>query len=124
MIFVYGERGEPAYPADEIYRIPKAYYKDLQQRVHAASQRPADRKQIGMSSGCVVLHWLLEVVSLEKVVFTGFDHFRKDFSSQHHYYNPKPYGRPPELDGDAEAALLSIHAQSGRLVPLGMDNRH
>jgi hypothetical protein len=122
MIFVYGERGEPAYPAEEMYRIPKAYYKDLQQRVHSFSQRPADRKPTGMSSGCLVLHWLLEVVGLEKVVFTGFDHFRKDFSSQHHYYNPKAYGRPPELDGDAEAALLAPYAQAGRMVPLTVDS--
>ena len=121
MIFVYGERGEPAYPAQEIYRIPKAYYKDLQARLLAAST--LERKPTGISSGCVVLHCLLEVVGLGKVVFTGFDHFRKDHSSQHHYYNPKAYGRPPELDGDAEARLLSAHAQNGRLLPLSMDSR-
>jgi len=122
MIFVYGERGEPAYTPDEIYRIPKAYYKDLQQRTLAASQRPADRQATGMSSGCLVLHWLLEVVGLEKVVFTGFDHFRKDYSNQHHYYNPNSYGRPPELDGDAEASLLATYAQAGRLVSLALDS--
>jgi hypothetical protein len=116
MLFVYGERGQPAYPADELYRIPKAYYKDLQARLLAAST--LDRKPTGISSGCVVLHYLLEIVGLDRVVFTGIDHFRKDHSSRHHYYNPKSYGRPPELDGDAEARLLSPYAQSGQLIPL------
>lgn len=119
MIFVYGERGEPAYPADEIYRIPKLFYHTQLERVRAASKRsPEFVARTGISSGCMVALWLLEVVRLNQVVLAGFDHFRKEVSSQHHYYNPKSYGRPPELDGDAEAAVLNTFTAAGKLTYL------
>lgn len=114
MIYVYGERGEPAYPAAELFRIPRAFYQTQQTKVRALSESPR-RETLGMSSGCVVTQWLLEVVGLQRVTLAGMDHFRKDHSSQHHYYNPKHYGRPPELDGDAEARLLQRWETLGRL---------
>ncbi len=101
MIFVYGERGEPAYQPQEIYRIPKAFYNEQWERLKNQAKRPCS-----ISSGFVVTMWLLNVVGLEQVTLAGFDHFRKDFSNQHHYYNPRGYGRPPEMAGDAEAELL------------------
>lgn len=107
MIFVYGERGEPAYEPKEIYRIPRAFYNQQWQRLRDKANRPPEARQCSISSGFVVAMWLLHVVGLERVTLAGFDHFRKDFSNQHHYYNPRGYGRPPEMDGDAEAALLS-----------------
>lgn len=107
MIFVYGERGEPAYQPKEIYRIPRAFYNEQHARVRSVSKRaPEHIAKTGMSSGFVVAMWFLEVVGLENITLAGFDHFRKDYSNQHHYYNPRSYGRPPELDGDAEAELL------------------
>ncbi len=106
MIFVYGEKGEPAYQPKEIYRIPKAFYNEQWERVKAQANRPANARPCSISSGFVVTMWLLNVVGLEQVTLAGFDHFRKDHSNQHHYYNPRSYGRPPEMDGDAEAELL------------------
>lgn len=114
MIYVYGERGDPAYAAEELYRIPRSYYQAQQAKVQALSGKTTSHP-LGMSSGCVVLQYLLEVVGLPQVTMVGMDHFRKDFSSQHHYYNPKSYGRPPELDGDAEALLLQHWQEQGRL---------
>lgn len=111
MIYVYGERGEPAYPAAEIYRIPKLFYHTQLEKVKAVSHRAIT----SMSSGFVVALWLLEVVGLQQVALAGFDHFRKEHSNQHHYYNPKSYGRPPELDGDAEAALCTELQAKGRI---------
>ena len=117
MVFVYGERGEPAYAPDELYRIPRAFYNGQHARVRAASKRlPEHIARTGMSSGFVVAMWFLEVVGVESVTLAGFDHFRKDHSNQHHYYNPRGYGRPPELDGDAEAELLG--EMGGRVVRL------
>jgi len=116
ILFVYGERGEPAYTPKELYRIPKLFYQTQLERVRAASKRePEQSAKIGMSSGFVVTQWLLEVVGLNQVSLAGFDHFRKEGSSQHHYYNPKAYGRPPELDGDAEASLFEPLHVAGRV---------
>lgn len=117
MIFVYGERGEPAYAPDELFRIPRAFYNTQRDRVRAASKRsPEHIAKTGMSSGFVVAMWFLEVVGLDRITLAGLDHFRKDHSNQHHYYNPRGYGRPPELDGDAEADLLGeIGERIGRL---------
>lgn len=106
MIFVYGERGEPAYEPAEIYRIPKAFYNEQWQKLKTKANRPPEARPCSISSGFVVAMWLLNVVGLERVTLAGFDHFRKDHSNQHHYYNPRGYGRPPEMDGDAEAELL------------------
>lgn len=120
MIFVHGERGEPAYMPTEIYRIPRWFSKDAASRVRSASQRPLDAlaRVNGASSGLVVALYLLDVVGLDHVTLAGFDHFRKDLSNQHHYYNPKAYGRPPEMEGDAEAAILAGYETAGRVVYL------
>jgi hypothetical protein len=117
MIFVYGERGEPAYPASDLYRIPRCYYNMHRASLQSISKTPK-RDTIGMSSGYIVLRWLLEVVGIDKITVAGLDHFKKDHSSQHHYYNPKSYGRPPELDGDAEAELLSRYFAQGQISRL------
>ena len=113
MIFVHGERGEPAYAADEIYRVPRWLYKSLNERIQKESGR-----EVGLTSGFLVCFWLLEVVGLEKITLAGFDHFRKDKSNLHHYYNPRAYGRPPELDGDAEARLLLPFVETERVIYL------
>jgi hypothetical protein len=119
MIFVYGERGHPAYPANELYRIPKLFYHTQQQKVRAASTHPAEHAaKLGMSSGYVVAQWLLDVVGLPQITLAGFDHFRKHASSLHHYYNPKSYGRPPELDGEAEARIFANLAAAGQVIYL------
>jgi hypothetical protein len=66
----------------------------------------------------VVALYLLDVVGVDRVHLVGFDHFRKDASSQHHYYNPKAYGRPPEMEGDAEALVLAGYEAEGRVMYL------
>ena len=120
MIFVHGERGDPAYAPDEIYRIPRWFSKQAASRVKSASQRdPAALEKVsGGTSGLIVALYLLDVVGVDQITLAGFDHFKKDLSNQHHYYNPKAYGRPPEMEGDAEAAILAGYAAAGRVVYL------
>lgn len=120
MIFVHGERGEPAYTADELYRVPRWFSKAVASRVKAASQRdPAALERVrGATSGLIVALYLLDVVGVDVITLAGFDHFKKDLSHQHHYYNPKAYGRPPEMEGDAEASILAGYAAVGRVVYL------
>ncbi len=118
VIFVYGERGEPAYEPKEIYRIPKAFYNEEWAILKTLANRPAEAHPVGMSSGFVVAMWFLKVVGVEKITLAGFDHFRKDRSPKHHYYNPRSYARPPEMDGDVEAELLKPYCAEGRVVYL------
>lgn len=119
ILFVYGDRGNPAYDPDEIYRIPMSFYWSVKDRVLTYSKRKDEAlKKTGMTSGMVVAAYLLEVVGLHCLSLAGFDHFMKTHSNQHHYYNPKGYGRPPELDGDAEAAIFAKWCDEGKVVYL------
>lgn len=117
ILFVYGDSGQPAYKPDELYRIPMSFYRSVKARVLAHSKRTDETlKKTGMTSGMVVAAYMLEVVGLNRLSLAGFDHFMKTRSQQHHYYNPKAYGRPPELDGDAEAAIFSKWRDEGRVA--------
>ncbi|OYW13430.1 MAG: hypothetical protein B7X02_02215, partial [Rhodospirillales bacterium 12-54-5] len=117
ILFVYGDSGNPAYEPDELYRIPMSFYRAMKQRVREHSKRTgAALEKTGMTSGMVVAAHMLEVVGLKCLSLAGFDHFMKTHSKQHHYYNPKAYGRPPELDGDAEAAIFGRWRDEGRIV--------
>ncbi len=116
VIFVYGDSGNPAYEPDEIYRIPMSFYRSVKKRVREHSKRTsAHLEKTGMTSGMVVAAWLLEEVGLKRLSLAGFDHFSKQHSRLHHYYNPKAYSRPPELDGDAEAAIFAKWKEEGRV---------
>ena len=115
ILFVYGDRGHPAYQPQEMQRIPLDYYKATKTRMLALSNKHEGQKQQGMSSGFMAAIYFLDFLRIPKIALVGFDHFRKDKSGQHHYYNPKTYGRPPELDGDAEAAVLADYAAAGRV---------
>jgi hypothetical protein len=50
-----------------------------------------------------------------RLTLAGFDHFNKAHSSQHHYWNPGPFTRPKEHDGDAEATLLDAFHKQNRI---------
>lgn len=117
VLFVHGERGEPAYEPKEMYRVPRWFSKDAAARVCRASRRsPSEVARVsGATSGLVVALYLLDVVGVDQVALAGFDHFRKESSNQHHYYNPKAYGRPPEMEGDAEADILAGYVETGRV---------
>lgn len=116
VIFAYGEIGEPAYPPDVIHRLPRAFYQAIKQRVREYSKRTGESlERLGMTSGLVVAIWLLEAIGVQRLSLAGFDHFRKNQSKQHHYYNPRAYAQPPEHDGEAEAAILAPYVASGRV---------
>ncbi len=116
VLFVYGERGDPAYPPRELRRIPKSFYNATKERMLAFSDRDAAAKAgTGMSSGFMVIVYLLDVLRVPRVSLVGFDHFSKKNSGQHHYYNPKLYSAPPDLDGAAEAAALADYVAAGRV---------
>lgn len=115
VIFVHGESGRPAYAPLHLWRIPASYYQTKREAIRAISKFPEDRKpRLSPSSGFLVASWLLDQ-GVKKISLIGFDHFRKERSRQHHYWDPKAFGRPVEHDGEAEAALLSDWAAEGRV---------
>jgi hypothetical protein len=120
ILFVHGERGEPAYEPEALWRIPRYFSKAVAARVKSASKRPPQElaRLNGASSGIVVALYLLDVVGVDCVHLAGFDHFQKALSWQHHYYNPKAYGRPPEMEGDAEGSILAGYEAAGRVIYL------
>lgn len=115
IIFVHGNSGKPAYTPRSLWRIPAAYYQTKREAIRAISRFPADRKiRLSPSSGFLVASWLLDQ-GIQKISLIGFDHFRKERSSQHHYWDPKAFGKPLEHDGEAEATLLAPWTAEGRV---------
>lgn len=116
IILAHGESeaGRCAYPALWRYPVPQEFYQQLRSEIQAgtASQNP---ERLLPSSGYLVTRWLLDTGQVQAVTLTGFDHFQKHFSSQHHYWHKGPFGRPKEHDGDFEAESLAKYAADGRL---------
>ncbi len=118
VIFVHGENGHPAYPPRHLWRIPASYYQMKRAAIRAISAFPEDHKpRLSPSSGFLVASWLLDQ-GVKKISLIGFDHFSKERSRQHHYWDHKAFGKPAEHDGEAEAALLSGWVAEGRVCYL------
>ena len=119
VLYIHGETGGPSIPAAHIYRLPRYFFNDTQALVRSVSTWQAeDKARLMPSSGLLIARWLLEVVGLTQLTLAGLDHFSKTQSSQHHYWNPGPFGRPKEHDGDAEKALFMEWLKAGRCVPI------
>ena len=123
ILFVHGDNGNPALPYPPLWRLPLGYFNSVRQRVQSLSTlTPSQVETLIPSSGLLVALWLLEILDVETLHFTGLDHFRKDRHTAHHYWEPRAFTPPAEHDGKAEARLLSKHAQSGRLRPILLDS--
>lgn len=119
MSYMHGELGEPSYAPDQIWRLPMAWFHQVNARAHAASLWPAEKKARLMgSSGLNQCLWLLDVAGVEQVVLVGFDHFLIGEHSPHHYWQTKNVKKPNQHDGEAEKAVLSPYASEGRVVYL------
>ena len=118
-IFLHGDSGNPAIRVDVVHRIPATFFNDARARIMKRSKLEGDNlARILPSSGLVTTLWLLESVGVGQVTLIGFDHFKKDKSSQHHYWLPQAFGRPKEHDGDAEAEWMAELETAGKVVRL------
>jgi hypothetical protein len=113
-IFIHPS-GTPAV-GTEHWRVPPPYYRALQNELRALSTRPPEGV-VRPSSGCLVTGWLLHC-GVRKVHTVGMDHFKKEHSRQHHYWDARTFGRPVEHDGDAEAAMFEKWMAEGRVARL------
>ncbi len=112
IIFIHGNGGDPASDG-KVWRIPATFYNELRAKIRSISKADNPEK-ISPSSGCLVIHWLISQ-GIHRLHLAGFDHFSKEASKQHHYWNPKAFGPVRDHDGGAEAALFRELALKGRI---------
>ena len=103
-------------------RLPRWFYnqvrRELQERSAWKSGFEPEREKLLATSGLLVVAWLLRVKNVKRLTLTGFDHFSKTHSSQHHYWVPSAFKKPSEHDGDAEAAMFADLLAAGRITYL------
>jgi len=117
ILYMHGDKDNPPYRPDELWRIPGVFYRELRAELKAASSLPQESlKDLIPSSGLLVARWLVSWGVTPHLV--GFDHFMKSASPLHHYWHKKGAGLPVEHDGEAEAALFIKLASQGRIVYL------
>lgn len=112
VVLVHEDRtaeGEPA----EVFQVPRVFYRRLMKALRGRSKH-AKAATIKPSSGFLVSMWLLEN-GCPHVNLAGFDHFGKQRSRKHHYWDGKNYARPSDHDGDAERELLLPFVMEGRV---------
>lgn len=114
IIFLHGLTENPAIIPRQMWRIPSAVFTEAREDIRNAS-RLADTSKVIPSSGYVMARYLLGL-GVEHIHLAGFSHFSKESSGQHHYWDPKTYGKPKEHDGDAEAALFADLAAEGKIT--------
>lgn len=123
ILYQHGEVGDgPAYTPEHLHLLPSWFYNrtraEVQNRIFWAKGFSDDYKHLKPTSGLQVTAWLLQVVGLECVHLVGFDHFRKDSSKQHHYWDASPFGRPKDHDGDVEADIFNDLRRAGKVIYL------
>lgn len=126
VLYIHGETGDYGYKAKEEYKLPRWYYSHVGDCVRARREwedgltgdpwRPTPERELIATSGLLVASYLLHVVGVPQITLVGFDHFSKKETRQHHYYNPGPFGRPKEHDGDIEALMFKNLKDKGRIV--------
>lgn len=110
------ENATPEGQPREVIRIPHSFYDKAAAEVRAISKH-SNAPKINPTSGFLVTRWLLEN-GCPRLHLAGFDHFSKERSKQHHYWNPQGVKRPGDHDGDAERELLLPFLMAGRLAYL------
>lgn len=103
-------------------RLPRWFYnqvrRELQERSAWKSGFAPEREKLLATSGLLVVSWLLRVKGVQHVRLLGFDHFAKEYSSQHHYWIPSAFKKPGEHDGPAECDMFADLRAAGRITYL------
>ena len=118
--FCIHERDKPLPGIAASYSMASWFYdrvrRQVQERAAWASGFKRDVSPLLASSGILVASYLLDIVGVEQVFITGFDHFSKTYSGQHHYWLQQSFKKPAEHDGDIEAAMFGELIDSGIVV--------
>lgn len=117
VLYIHGAFGyTPPIPVPVGYGITPAFFANLRAQVVERSKIEDSQRleKLLPSSGLLVASWLLHC-GAHHIVLHGFDHFKKERSSGHHYWLPQAFGRPKEHDGDAEADIFAELIAAGRV---------
>lgn len=105
--------------AEAVHHLPGMSYQRCRSYVQEAAlvRSGFERDTSGLlaTSGLQVAWYLLHVVGVQKLRVVGFDHFSKQVTSRHHYWNAQGYGKPPEHDGDLESSIFADWAALGKV---------
>lgn len=110
-VIMIHENGKPAYLPEFIWNIPFLFYIKVRSKIREISNHK-NKANLNPSSGTLVTLWLIEEWGALHISL-GIDHFNKDKSKQHHYWNLKAFGKPADHDGIAESELLSRYVDNG-----------
>jgi len=55
---------------------------------------------------------------MPRIAIYGLDHFSKEESGAHHYFDPTAYVPPVEHDGEAESEIIEEFVSAGRIERL------
>lgn len=104
-IVAFGLRihGTPTESPPQVFDVPVSFYQSLR----AELQATAANADLLASCGYVAARWILDNGIANHLTLAGFDHFSRQTSQQHHYWQPGSFKAPKEHDGTAEAAELS-----------------
>jgi len=116
VIYTHGEVGKPAYEPNKLWRIPLSYYNNLRFKIQKESNI-SDVSVLLPSSGVLIITWLLDNV-YDNLTIIGFDHFSKENSGKHHYWNEQKYKKPKEHDGEWETNYITKLVSEGKITKL------
>jgi hypothetical protein len=120
VIYTHGESGSgPAYTPEHLYSIPHWFWSETTRDLRAFAKWECgfdiEAPKLIPTSGLMVAAWFLQIIGISKVSLVGFDHFRKDHSKQHHYWDTRPFKKPSEHNGEVEAAMFAYLAKIGKV---------
>lgn len=115
MIYIHGDRGNPVYAPEQLWRIPLDLYDEMRALVRERSKRDDKAKaDLLPSTGLVTLAWLLRR-GVQTVSLIGFDHFNMNRGGLHHYWRRYVGRAPVEHDGEAEHSIFQEFYNEGRI---------
>lgn len=118
MITPYPQEIKLEFSPKYTYQIPLEHYRLWEKKAKEGTSWPVDKiSNLKASTGLMTIAWLLENV-YDKIHIAGFDGFVKVKNKQHHYWDPKHYGRPKEHDGDWERIVIDEYKKQGRIIDL------
>ncbi len=109
----------PGYRPERMFRLPIEFYKAVRARLQQLTTWTDHAKQnLIPSSGLLVAAYLLEELRLPKLWVVGMDHFNKQSTALHHYWDERPFTPPGEHDGEAEAKIMIAWIEAGQVQNL------
>jgi hypothetical protein len=117
--FLINHRRIPGYRPERLFRLEPSFYQTMRQRVREASTWTGEALvNLIPSSGLLMAAYLIEQLQLPCVWLAGMDHFSKQATPLHHYWDERAYTPPGEHDGAAERLIMERWRAAGKVKNL------